>query len=219
MPSKHENHDAIVRYATERGVINARLQWRQAWELLGDGCDDSDNGWPLVWKVAKELGIDRGCANHNQIWVDPDKLLMPTPPWAREKTVVREPDTDHPVADDYVTPLRQAAIDREKVLGDLRGALEVLPSIVESLDSFTEESLLPYAKRIILATVLLHNTDCKLNDGWESADEAADESEDDDNDNDALWDENTDPTEEAKDEAVAQMMAYERGEEYADGID
>jgi hypothetical protein len=226
---KHPNADAIIAYATDRGVINARLNWRQAWELLGDGCDCSDRGWPLVWKVAEELKIHTGCANHNQVWVNPDKLVIPTPPWAREVAKVRDPDTDPPIPDEpALTPSQLAAV-REKTLGDLRGALEVLPSILESLDSFTEESLLPYAKRIILATVILHNTDRKLNEGWEAADEAADE-EDEGDEDDAenrhdrdmrLWGDlnESGPSEEDKERAFAEMAAFEEGRGIGYGID
>ena len=64
--------DAILHYARERGLQNARLEYSNCfgWSLLGDG---KYKGWPLVWSVAEELGAWGGGGVRSQ-QIKPDRF-------------------------------------------------------------------------------------------------------------------------------------------------
>jgi hypothetical protein len=51
---------------------------------------------------------------------------------------------------------------QQKLLDEVKEAIEVLPFIAKNLADYTIDSVEPYAQRIILATVLLQEIEAKL---------------------------------------------------------
>jgi hypothetical protein len=200
----------IEAYASARGVTNPACIWRETapgygyWELRGEG--DDRKGWPLVWRVATELGIKGGAGNADQTQIShPDRAVFPPGRWERELTTMLG-DQDYPiqpeetakaaVAERVYTP---SMLKQQKMLEELAGAMEVLPDVIESLSEYSVAQLEPYASRIILATVLLQTIEAKM---YAEYDDAEDDDEDDDSDEPTDLFKQDEITESAKDAAV-----------------
>jgi len=181
--ARPESIAAIVEYATARGVINPTVTKHKHhfWELRGGGRDRKD--WPLVWQVAKELGIKGGAGNSDQTQIThPDKVVLPPKPWTREVSTMLG-DQDYPVPG---TPAAEATkryspsqLKQQKMMEELVGALEILPDVIENLTEYTVESLEPYAQRLILATVVLQQIEAKLYEQYDGGDRLGGDADDD----------------------------------------
>ena len=72
----------VIKYAESRGLTNVSVTDRPwgkpnaggLW-LVGEGKGKDD--WPLVWEIARELGISWGCGNHNKHQIKLDQLVIP----------------------------------------------------------------------------------------------------------------------------------------------
>lgn len=126
-------------------------------------------------------------------------------------------DQTYPSQDERQTP-------REVLLDELRQAMEVLPAVVAEIEQYTDDSLLMYANRIVLATCVLHNIERKLNEGYQSAQaEGRDDDEGDEEDMDSdLWgsgDDESGPSERDKSMAIARLAAESSGADYYDSLE
>jgi hypothetical protein len=100
-------------------------------------------------------------------------------------------------------------------MDELRQALEVLPTVVDEITQYTDDSLAGYASRIVFVTSILHAIERRLNEGYELA-QRGEDSEESETD---IWETQDGPTDEDKDRAIAAVAAQVNGTDYYDEED
>ena len=112
----------------------------------------------------------------------------------------------------------QRAMKREVLMDELKQALEVLPTVVEEITQYTDESLAMYASRITFCTSILHNIERRLNEGYERAQRGEDDGDEEERQS-RLFEDEDGPNDEDKDRAIAALAAQVNGTDYYDQED
>lgn len=185
---KCANHSLIINYCHKQGVAAAIFHTpAHGWTLRGGAGGAGDS----VAEVAEQLGIAVGTA-----FGDGNGMILQkiTPELAK-------------------LPKGREPLSADEILSQLAVLMEVMPEVLDSLEGYTLESLLPYARRLLLAATVFHSVERRLDESWrsdhpEDAEQIDAEEGEDDGPNYTspdLFDDDAAMSEEEKSRAIAEL--------------